>query len=272
MAVNEIIKGLLNISVVCGAQRDQRHFVVPCCLQNLAGQSLYPLRRPFPYRPVDHACLAESATARTTPEDLHHGPVVDNINVWDDRTDGVVGLIQVYHQVLVHPLGNPFYQWLYRLYSPVGQVFHLVEGGNIQAWESTPSQSRQVVSPALLPTVPGPVMVNNPFQEPFSLSQHYEVEELGDGLRVVGAGPTAHYQRIFGAAVRAPQGNARQVKQIEDVGEAHLVLQGKAQQVVATHLCLAFKSKEGNPLITHDCLHINPRRKNALTGHILDTV
>ena len=102
-----------------------------------------------------------------------------------------------------------------------------------------------------------------------ALTDVEEVEEIGHGLGVIGAGTAADDQRAVLATVRGSEGNVGQLQHIEDGGVAHLVLEGEAQEVEIGDGVAALQAGEGDILLTHLLLHIHPGGVGALAPDVV---
>ena len=98
-----------------------------------------------------------------------------------------------------------------------------------------------------------------------ALADVEEVEEVGDGLGVVGAGAAADDQRTVLASFRGQEGDPGQVQDLEDVAVGQLIPQGDAQEIKTLHGILGLQAEEGDFLLLHDLVEVGPRRKNPLT-------
>ena len=102
-------------------------------------------------------------------------------------------------------------------------------------------------------------------------AEHEQIDKGRERLGVEGAGASADDEGA-GGALGAAQRYAGQIQRFEDVAEAHLVLQGDAQEVELAHRRAAFEREQGHVLRAHQRGHVHPRGKRALAEGVFARV
>ena len=90
------------------------------------------------------------------------------------------------------------------------------------------------------------------------------INEISYRLGVANARTACTYNRRQIGSVLTANGQACQIKHIEHIGIAHLILHGKAYHIEVFDTVAAFKSVKRNIVFTHKLFHIFPRCKNPL--------
>ena len=98
------------------------------------------------------------------------------------------------------------------------------------------------------------------------------VEEIRNGLRIVGAGTAADNDRILVAAILRKERNLRQIENLKDVCVAHFILDGNAKEIKFLDGILGFQREKGNPVLPHNFFKINPWGEHPLAPDIFACV
>ena len=103
-------------------------------------------------------------------------------------------------------------------------VLNFIEGGNIHAGNFC--DGMQDLRTALLFGAHRFIEIHDLVVTCLALAHVEEVKERGQGLRIIGAGTAANYDRVVLATVFCIDRNARQIQDLEDIRITHFVLQG----------------------------------------------
>ena len=166
----------------------------------------------------DHAGLAETATAGAAAEDLDVEPIVDDLGERHELALGIGPRGQVADRALLYDLRHASLEGLDRGDAPVVEVAHVVEAGHVDARD--PCQLPQHVAAALLgppPGLPRGDHLGDLADHLLAVAQHDEVEEVGEGLGVVGAVASGADQRVGAGPASCVQRDAGQVEAVQDV-------------------------------------------------------
>ena len=236
--VQQVVAQLQQTGVVGGGQRGQSHLLIARVLTGGLAVLRQQLGVPIAHRAVGVPSLTEAAAPDTAPEQLQHHPVVDDLGGGDDGFDREVGLVHVLHDALAHRLRRAGA----RLDAHLGQgavlvVDGLIERGDVDALDLGGLLEKLLLGPALLLGLAVELDVLQGHVLP--LTQDEQVDEGGQGLRVIGAGPPRHDERGELGPVLRPQGQSGQVQHVQHVGVGHLVPQRKP---------MMSKSEMGSPL------------------------
>ena len=101
-----------------------------------------------------------------------------------------------------------------------------------------------------------------------SLADVEQIKEVSHRLGIVGARSAADHQRIVLASLGGAERNFCQIQHVQHVGVAHLVLQGKAEEIKAIQGILALQGNQGQIVLFHLLLHIHPRIKGSLAPNV----
>ena len=106
----------------------------------------------------------------------------------------------------------------------------------------------------------------------FPVSEHEEVEEVRDGLRVAGTGPAAHDEVFEVVPVLREQRDTAQFQHVEARGEGHLVLEGEPDEVELRKRGARLEREQGQADASHLLLHVEPGREDPLAVGVLPLV
>ena len=202
--------------------------------------------------------MAEAAAADTPAPHLHRDAILHRFNVGHDHLLRVQPFVQVGHDALGH---NSRY---IRVAGRVGTdgavliVGHVIQRRHVHAGNRGGGavQERRARVAALVPH--GDIQLHDLRKHFLALTDVEQVEEVRDRLRVIGAGTAADHQRVLLAALARPDRDASQLQHIQHVGVAHLILQGKADEVEHRQRIAAFHRRQRQVVLLHLFLHIHP--------------
>ena len=224
---------------------------------------------PRAHGPIDEPRLTEPAAADAPAEQLQHHPVVDDLGGGDHGLGGVIRLVHV----LDDPLGDHGGDALLRRDGRDGAVLvigHVIQGGDVQAGDLRGGAEHPVLGPAL---ALGPaVQLDQLHGDVLALAEGDDVHEGGQRLGIVGAGPADDDERGERRPVRAVDGQARQVEQVQHVGVGQLIAEGDADQVELRDRVAALQGVEGQTGLAHLVGHVAPGGEHALAPDSGDLV
>ena len=104
------------------------------------------------------------------------------------------------------------------------------------------------------------------------VAQHEEVEKVGDGFRVAGAGAAAHDEVFQVMPVLREQRDAAEFEHVETGRERHLVLEGEPDEVELCEGRTGLEREQGQAHFAHLFLHVEPGREDPLAVGVLPLV
>ena len=230
ICVDEIFHKFFDTGVVAGTERAESEIVEACVLDQRICITAEPFERPLPVRPVDHACLAETAAADAAPLDLHHSAVLRDLNKRNQLVQRIRRRVQISHRLLYDPRGN------------TGNVRRegsdrtvLLIGYRIERWHIDARHLRrrgdQELPAALSRCLHGLIKIQKLiiYDFPFAYIEH--IEEFGDRLRIIRAGAASDHDRIRLIALRSPQGDSGKVQDLQHICVAEFELERNSQEV-----------------------------------------
>ena len=237
--LHQLTNQLSQTGIVTAGQAGQADFLIAGGIFKAESQFHQPFQAPFPYRAIQHACLAKAAATGASPHNFQHNTVMNNLRVRHRDILGVIGRVQIHHNPLVH-LSRSFRA--IRRKGSNGAVFMV--GHIIQRRHVHPLQLRQLLQ-AAFPGFPGLAPCRNDvaqFQHDFfPVANHEGVNDPCKRFRIEGARASCHDDGILPATFAAAERNAGQMEHGKNVGVAHLVLQGKAHHIEGIHRMPAFQ-------------------------------
>ena len=117
-----------------------------------------------------------------------------------------------------------------------------------------------------------PIEVQKLVIDHLALAHVEKIKEGGNRLRIVGTGAAADHNGIPVTAIRRAERNLRKFEHLQNVGVAHLVLQGDAEKIAFLDRSLTLESKERYLFLTKNAVQIGPRREHTLTIHVLTAI
>ena len=105
-----------------------------------------------------------------------------------------------------------------------------------------------------------------------ALADEEQIHKIGNRLGVAGAGASGNYDIFKLSPVGRFNRHVSELKHIEHICKAQLVLESKADEIKVGNRVSAFEGVERNIVLHHQLLHINPRRKDALAPDIIARV
>ena len=257
------------LAVVAGAQGGKGHLFIASGGAQILGVLLQRLPPLFPDGPVEEACLAEPASPGAAPHDLHHHSVVNDGGEGNHKFLGIKDLVQILHHGLGHhrrrPLGGAHLQQ-----AAVLPIDRLVEGGHIHPLQAAGPAEILLLGPSGGLGLLHQVAEGQGHLLPFP--QDEEIHKVGQGLRVAGTGASPDHQRRKGRAVLRPHRQPRLVQHLQKGGIAHLILQGKPNQVHLPDGGKALQPVQKDPGLGHLLGHVVFYGKNPLAPIVLPAV
>ena len=196
---------------------------------------------------------------------------MDDLRGGDDGLDGEIGPIHILHHTLAHllrgagALPDPHF-----LQCAVLPVHRLIKRRDIDPRDLGGLLKELLLGPALLPGLAVELDVLQ--GDLLALAHHEQVNEGGQGLRIIGAGPPRHDQRGQLRPVGGAQGQPRQIQHIQHIAVRHLIAQGKADDVEVGNGVAALQTVEQQPLPAHLVLHVPPGGIAALAPEAVHLV
>ena len=220
----------------------------------------------LPHGPVPVARLAEAATLRAAAHDLEAQPVLHDLDRGDHRLFGVVVGLQDRHPGPPGPLGRAQIVARDRLDPALRVVRHVVEGRDVDPVDRR--EMGEQVAPRKALSARVAVGVEKERQRLLGVADQERVEEVGDRLRVGGAGAASQDDRIGLAAFALPHGQAREVEHVQDVRVVELRLEREAEHVEVGRGRERLGRKEGDARLAHLRLEVDPGGIDALAGEV----
>ena len=237
--LHQLTNQLCQAGIVAAGQTGQADFLIAGGILKAESQFHQPFQASLPHWAIQHACLAKTAAPGTSPHDLQHNAIVNDLRIRNRNILGVIGCVQIHHNPFVH-LSRSFRA--IRRKGSNGAVFMV--GHIIQRRHVHPLQLRQLLQ-AAFPGFPGLSPCRNDvaqFQHDFfPVADHEGVNDPCKRFRIEGARTSCHDNGILPATFAAAERNARQMEHGENVGVTHLVLQGKAHHIEDIHRMPAFQ-------------------------------
>ena len=89
---------------------------------------------------------------------------------------------------------------------------------------------------------------------------------------MIGAGASGQHQWVIIRPLTGQHRYAAQVQHIEDVGIAHLILQGKVNKIHLMKGCLAFQGCQRQASLPQQRFHIAPGRANPFAPYLVHLI
>ena len=105
-----------------------------------------------------------------------------------------------------------------------------------------------------------------------SFSDIEQVKKLCQRLRVISAGASADHDGILPGPFFCVQRDSRQIQNLQDIGVAHLILDGDAQEVKLPHRILGLQRKQRDLFFPHDLVKIGPWRIHPLAPDVISAI
>ena len=105
-----------------------------------------------------------------------------------------------------------------------------------------------------------------------AFAKEEQVDEISDRFRVAGARASSRNDRPQVFAVFAAERNFRHIQHIEDSGVAHLILQGKKNEIELGDRVQRFQAVESDVVLTHFLLHVSVRCEYTLAPPVFAAV
>ena len=141
-------------------------------------------------------------------------------------------------------------------------IGHVIEGGHVHALDLR--QRLETLHAGLAALLPFPYRLRELDDLLLAVADHDRVHKIRQRFRIEGAGSAHTNDRIVHAALCGMQRHAAQLQHGQDIGIAHLVLQGEAHQIELIQGRAAFQRKQRHAILFHQFFHIDPRHTHAL--------
>jgi len=260
-AVDELSGQLLDARVVHAGEGKQRDLIVSGGGDGLFGLAQEGFRAAPAARPVDRAGLAEAAAARAAAHDFEGRAGVDGVDEGDYLAGWEGRGVQVFDNASDDALGR----------AATGSHGSLgagaVEGGRVGAGDVDAGYRRELRE-CLSPIARGGG-AGDLDDRLLPFSDEDGVEEVGEGLRVDGAGAAADDEWVAVGPVRRPERHAGQVEHCQHVGVGELVGQCDADGVELAQGSPGLKAGQGQVAGPELLLHVRPRCEGALGEEVL---
>ena len=263
--IQQGIQQFFQLGVVAGRQRGQRKLLVAGATAEVVTLLIDGFHRLFTHRTIDETGLAEAATTDTTTEDLRLRTIKHNVRKRNNEAIGIVGSVQVLNNALANG-GFDTVQRRHRRYSTVLVIAHVIQGRNINTLDVGAGTQELFLGVTL--SLIFLIQVNDLQVHLFALAEEENVEKVRQRLRIAGTGTTGHHQRIALITVSGAQRHAGQLQHVQNGGEAHLVLQGKADKIKITDGIVTLQTKQRDMILQHQRFHILVGSKYALAPHV----
>ena len=261
-ALEQLPDQLRQAGIIAAGQAGQADFLIARGLFQGGGQLHQMLQAPLTNRAIQHPRLAEAAAAGTAPHDLQHDAVVDDLRIGHRDILGIDHAVQI---------GNDGLQHLLRGLGAVGPeggdgavlvVGHVVQGWHVHAPHLSQAPEQHILArTGLLPFVDDRVQLDDLL---LAVAYHERIDEIRQGLGVEGAGAPRHHDGIILPALLPQKRNPAQLQHRQDVGVAHLILQGEAHHVEIVQRVAALQGEQGNVLLLHQGHHVHPGHADPL--------
>ena len=252
--------------VVAGGQRGKRDFLIARVLDGFFGQLYELVHAALAHRTVEHARLAEAAPARAAAHDLQHDAVKHGLDIGHGRSGGRVGVFKIGQDAAKHPRRCAGVRRLKTFEGAVGVILVVIEAGHIHAAQrSQPFQPLRAGNAFLFA---GVQHVGDLDDGVLAVADQKRVDEQMKGLRVKRAGAARQHDGVILPALGREHRHAAQVHHLQHVGIAHLVLEGKADDVKAGKRRMAFQRAQRNFAFSKFTKHVHPRHAYPLAHGI----
>ena len=267
--VNHVVYHGSKAGVVGTGKGNEADFIVACVIHQLARQVLQHLRLALPHGAIHHARMAEAAAAATAAENLQHNAVMNTFTKGHNGRSGKIHAVHVAYHTLINYSRRIFRHGLHCFNSIILVIFHLVEGGHVNAADLDNLLQEALASPRLTGTLPRLVGLHNLRHYLFALTNNGEVKKIGQGLRVIHTGTAHDHQWVLLGTLRCQNRHAAQIQHVQNIGIAQLILQGEAHNIAFLESLFGFQGAQGNLALTHFGLQINPGSIGTLRLHPL---
>ena len=174
-------------------------------------------------------------------------------------------------QILLRPFVHHFRcRWFQGLFPGNGSILSIsdfIKGRHIDSLD--PGDPPQEPQPAAGLAFPFPVSVQQGhfLDDPLSISQHAEVQEICQRFTVEHAAASGTYKGIIQCPVLGQERDTAQIQHVEDVGVGHFIKKGEAQQVEFLQGPGIFQAGEHQAPFPHLLFHIHPGSKGPFRCH-----
>jgi hypothetical protein len=257
LAVDDAGHDIRDPGEVRGGQRRERDLVVAGASEALGHHRADLLGGPLAHRPGDHAGLAEPAAPRAAPEHLDVQPVVHHLGQGHQLAARVGPVGEVGDGPLLHHLGRLGPHGLHG--DEVGAVVAgLVGGGHVHPGQAA-ERAQDLPPVAAAGALPVAHHLGDLRDRLLAVAEDDDVEEVGDGLRVVGAVAARDDQRVLGPAIGGSHGHAGEVHAVQQVGVGELRRQVERQQVEGAGGTVGVDAEQRHPGRPQLGLEVHPR-------------
>ena len=194
---------------------------------------------------------------------------MDDLRIRDDAVRRIERGVQILHDALCHARRRAV-QRGDRGQRAVGIPLVAVQRRHIHALDLRHGAEKFRSAPAL--AFGAAIELQNFRRALLALADGEEIDEIRQRLRVIYACAARKDHMLQSRAVGRMQRHAGQAQHIEHVRVAHLIADGKGNEVELRHRVAALKRIQRQAVCAHGILHITPRGKDALTPHALHAV
>ena len=183
---------------------------------------------------------------------------MDGFQIGNDRPGGKRSAVQVLDDPLDHGRRRCGNERRHLPERPVPVVFRLIKRRHVNTRQLGQLPQQPVAAAAASRLFPAGDGSGKFADDLLAFADYKTIEEIGQRLRIVGAGAAAHDQGIGIGAVGAGQRNAAQIQHRQDVGIGHFILQGEAHRVKLPENRPGLQTGQGSASLPHRLFHIRP--------------
>ncbi len=241
----------------------ERDLVVAGAAQAVGHHGPHLFGRSLAYRSGDHARLTEAAPTGAPAEDLDVEPVVDDLGERHELVAGVGPLGEIGDGALLDDRRHIVESRLDRGEATVVGEAHVVHRGHVDA-RDLGQRPQHGFAAGLAGTLPAAHDLADLGDHLFAVAEHEEVDEVGQGLGVVGAVSPGADEQVIGATVGGPDRTASEIHTVQDVGVDELCGEVERQDVEVGRGTVGVDAEQRQSFGAHLGLEVGPWRIGAL--------
>ena len=239
----------------------ERDLVVARALQTVGDHRAHLVERALTYGTRDHPGLAEAAASGAAPEHLDVQSIVNDLGQRHELVLRIRPIGQVGHRALLDPLGH-----VVVLRSDRDQrgalVADVVHRRHVHPWDRGERVQHGLAGSvtAAPADLPRPHDLGDLGHDFFTVTEHHEIQEVGDRLRVVRAVPARADERVFGSSIGGPDGHPGEIDAVEHVRVDELGRQVERDQIEVGRRTMGVDGEQGDVAGAQLCFEVDPRR------------
>ena len=220
---------------------------------------------PLAHRTVRHACLAEAAAARASPQHLDGKPVLHDLGIGHERRVDRIERLEVGDDTLHDLLGRTGPLDGNDMRAPKGILLGAVEKGHVDAGYLR--ERRKDVGAGRIGCAHVADAASDLDDDLLAIAHHDAVVQLAHGLGVVDRRSPAADDGVVLRTVARHERDTRQVERLDDVAGSKLMGKLDAHHVERRHGEARLHGEERQVAAAHEVGHVDPGRVGALAGN-----